>query len=445
MSTPVSRSHTPDSARKASSAAVGAWILYDFANTIFSVSILSYFFPLWLGDELGAGADLFNYITAASMLLVALTAPFLGAVADLRQRRKPYLILLTTLAGMGVMGLNVFGTVVSAVAVFIAANFAYQCTQVFYNSLLPGIAGERGAGRVSGYGVAAGYVGSILALLFLTLFVTSPQMMRDLLGPLGFWIETEGELNSNAFIPTAVLYLLFSLPAFFLVPDHRIRPPRPVRLIPAYRDVLRTVRDIRLYPGMGAFIIATFLFTDTANTVVTNMSLYGRVVFEMEQAEIRNLLIFSTVFAVFGALGFGLVVDRIGPKRAMIAVVCLWLVSVTLATVALEAWMLLLAGPLIGISLGSTWVVSRVMLVALSPPEKLGEFFGFYALAGRFSAVTGPLLTGIILTTFSGLGGGAYRLALFALLITLSISLLILLRLPDRRPDRVVEEFSRQS
>jgi MFS-type transporter involved in bile tolerance (Atg22 family) len=88
------------SARKASSVAVWSWVLYDFANTIFSVSVLSYFFPLWLGDELGlGGASLFNYVTAASMLLVALTSPFFGAAADLRQRRKPHLILLTLLFG----------------------------------------------------------------------------------------------------------------------------------------------------------------------------------------------------------------------------------------------------------------------------------------------------------------------------------------------------------
>ena len=104
--------------------------------------------------------------------------------------------------------------------------------------------------------------------------------------------------------------------------------------------------------------------------------------------------------------------------------------------------MLLAAGPLVGISLGATWVVSRVMLISLSPPGQLGEFFGFYALAGRFSAVTGPALTGTILTVFSGLGPGAYRLAVFSLAITLAIALILVLRLPDKRPATTVREFS---
>src|SRR3712207_1876458 len=83
---------------KASALAVWSWVLYDFSNTIFSISILSYFFPLWLGDERGAGAGFVNYVVAGSALLVALTAPFFGAVADLKQRRLRYLVLLTALA-----------------------------------------------------------------------------------------------------------------------------------------------------------------------------------------------------------------------------------------------------------------------------------------------------------------------------------------------------------
>jgi MFS transporter, UMF1 family len=429
-------------AGEASSLAVAAWVLYDFAATIFTVSILSFFFPLWLGDELGAGADLFNYVVAGSMSLVVLTAPVLGTVADFRQRRKPFLILFTLLAIACTAALDAFGTVVTAVALFVAGNYGFQSAQIFYNSLLPGVAGERGTGRVSGYGVAAGYVGTILALVAFTYLVTDPEEVRSLLGPLGWWIETEGELNSNAFVPTAVVYLLFSLPAFFLVPDRRVRPPRPVSILEGYRNVFRTIREIRRYPGVGVFIISTILYTDTANTVTTNMSLYGRTVFEMEQEEIRNLLLFSTVFAAAGAVGSGFLADRIGPKRTLIIVLISWLAAISLATVATEAWMLLLVGPLVGIALGSTWVVSRVMLIALSPPEKVGEFFGFYSLAGRFSAVTGPALAGIILTVFSALGPGAYRLAVFSLAITLSIALWLLLRVPDVRPDQTTREFS---
>lgn len=422
--------------------AVVSWVIYDLALTVFSVSILSFFFPIWIGDELGAGADFFNYITAASMLLVVLTAPVFGAVADLRQRRKPFLIVFTLLAVAATAAFDVFGTIVAAAALFVAANFAFQSAQIFYNSLLPTVAGERSTGRISGYGTATGYIGAILALVLFTTLVTNPETARSILGPLGFWIETEGDLSSNTFVPTAAFFLLFSLPMFFFVPDRPVREKRPVSIRGAYRGVFETIRNIRRYPGLGVFVIATILYTDAANTVVTNMSLYGRVVFDMGDGEIRNLLIFSTAFAVLGAAAFGFLTDRLGPKRTLVLVLVCWLVAVAVAVAAVEAWMLLAAGPLVGISLGATWVVSRVMLISLSPPGQLGEFFGFYALAGRFSAVTGPALTGTILTVFSGLGPGAYRLAVFSLAITLAIALILVLRLPDKRPATTVREFS---
>ena len=432
---------------KASPLAVWSWALYDFSNTIFSISILSFFFPLWLGDELGAGAGVVNYVAAGSALLVALTAPFLGAVADLRQRRLPYLVVLTVVAVLFTAGLDLAGGVLAACALFAAADVAYQSALVFYNALLPGVAAGRGAGRVSGYGTALGYVGSILALVALTFFVTDAAAVRSLLGPLGGWVDvlpgTGSGPNSNAFLPTAVLYLLFSLPAFLFVPDKAVRPPRPVSLVATYRGIISTARNMRgPYAPVATFILATLLYTDAANTAVANMSLYGREVFGMGQGEIRNLLLFSTVFAGVGSLGFGYASDKWGPKKTLVWVLLTWLVAIVLAAVALAPWMLLLAGPLVGAALGGTWTVSRVMLVALSPPEKLGEFFGMYSIAGRLSAVAGPAITAVLLTVFEPLGAGAYRISIGSLALIMALGLFFLLRVPDARPDPSVEEFA---
>jgi UMF1 family MFS transporter len=376
------------------------------------------------------------------MVLVALTAPFFGAVADLRQRRKPFLILFTVVAVTLTVGLDLIGTIAAAVALFIAANFAYQSTLIFYNALLPGVSGERGAGRVSGYGVAIGNVGAIFGLFFITFFVTNAAEVQTLLGPLGGWIQTSGAVNSNAFVPTAALYLLFSLPAFIFVPDWRVRSPQPVRFRATYRNVFVTVRNIRQYAGLGTFMLAMILYTDTSNTALANMALYGREVFGMEQGAIRNLLLFSTVFAVVGAAGFGFLTDRLGPKRTLITVMVIWLGAILLAVVAVAPWMLLIAGALVGVALGSTFVASRVMLMALSPAEKLSEFFGFYTLGGRLSAVSGPLITAIILTVFDDLGSTAYRLAIASLALIMILALVLLVRVPDARPEPIVRELS---
>ena len=425
---------------RASGIAVWSWALYDFSNTIFSISILSFFFPLWLGDELGAGAGVVNGATAVSALLVVVTAPVLGVVADLRQRRVPYLILLTLIAVVLTAALDLAGGVFVAVALFVAADVAYQSALVFYNSLLPGVSVGRGAGRVSGYGTAAGYVGTILALVVLTFFVTEAAGIREVLGPFGGWIDTDGESNSNAFLPTAFLYLLFSLPAFFLVPDRAVREPRPVGILSAYRSVASTVRNMRAYGGIGTFIVATFLYTDAANTAIANMALYGREVFGMAQGEIRNLLLFSAVFAVVGSVGSGYVSDRVGPKKTLVGVVVIWIFAIVLASAALAPWMLMLAGPFVGVALGGTWTVSRVMLVALSPPEKLGEFFGLFSLAGKLSAVMGPAITAGLLWAFEDLGTVAYRIAIGSLALVMALGLFFLLRVPDAHPKPGAEE-----
>ncbi len=427
---------------KASRFAVWAWVLYDFSNTIFSISILSFFFPIWLGEELGAGADVFNYATAAGALLVMVTAPFLGAVADLRQRRVPFLILLTVLAAAFTIGLDFSGSVVTVVAIFVAANYTYQAALVFYNALLPVVSVGRGAGRISGYGVAAGYVGAIIALVVLTYFVSDAENIKSLLGPLGGWMDVGEQRNSNTFLPTALLYLLFSLPAFFLVPDRAVRGPRPVSLAAVYRDVYATIRNIRQYTGVGTFIIATALYTDAANTAVSNMALYGNQVFGMDGGQIRNLLLFSTAFAAVGSVGFGFVTDRAGPKKTLMVVLAIWLFAIVMAALAVAPWMLLMAGPLVGIALGATWAVSRVMLVALSPPEKLGEFFGLYTLSQKLSAVAGPALIAVLLDVFEGFGTAiSYRISIGSLVLVMVLGIYFLSRVPDARPDPTVEEF----
>ncbi len=431
---------------KASRLAAFSWILYDFSNTIFSVTVLSFFFPLWVEERVGSGGflsgpGLINSATAVSALFVVLTAPVLGAVADLRQRRVPYLIVLTVLAVALTAALDVAGGVVVALALFVAADLAYQSALVFYNALLPVVSAGRGAGRISGYGTAVGYIGTIFCLVVLTYFVENGDTIRPLLGPLGGWLETGDEAYSNAFVPTAVIYLVFSLPIFFLVPDPAVRARRPLSLVVAYRDVVRTVKNLPAYAGVGTFILATVLYTDAANTAIANMALYGRVVFDMDGTQVRNLLLFSTIFAVVGSAFFGFLTDRIGPKKSLVGVLILWLIAILLAAAALGMWMLFLAGPIVGIALGGMWTVGRVMLVALSPPQKLGEFFGLFSLAGKVSAVFGPALTAILLFVFGG-GAFGYRLSIGSLAIIMAAGLFFLLRVPDARPEPNVDEFA---
>ena len=123
-------------------------------------------------------------------------------------------------------------------------------------------------------------------------------------------------------------------------------------------------------------------------------------------------------------------------------VLVLWLAAIFLTSLAIAPWMLLMAGPLVGAALGGTWTVSRIMLLSLSPPDRVGEFFGVYALAGKVSAVVGPALTAVLLTGLEGYGSVSYRIAIGSLALTRGLGLFLLLRVSDARYEETVDEFS---
>jgi UMF1 family MFS transporter len=435
--------------RKESNLAVWSYVSYNFGNTPFAATVMTLYFPLWLTEQYGAGADLFNYVTALAFLLVVLIAPALGALADLRQRRIPYLVVLTLVTVFLTVGLDftddLTGSLLVAVIFFVVAAVAYQLTYVPYNALLASVSAGRGTGRVSGYAQAGGFIGTFLALIGLTLFVApesflgftigGPEEIRRVFGPLGGWVQTTAaQVDSNTFLPTAIIFLLFALPAFFFVSDVAVHAPQPARLGRAYRSIFATLRGMGAYAGLGAYMCVTLLFIGATNIAVPNMSLFGKQIFGMEDQLITHLIIFSLIFSVLGAFGAGYVSDKVGPKRTLLATLGLWIIGIMAVTLAWAPWVLFIAGPLIFLAMGATFALGPVLLIALSPREKLTEFMGFYTMVVNVSGVVAPAIVALLLGVFGGLGTGvSYRIAMSSLAVAMVLGIFILLRVPDAR------------
>ena len=215
--------------RKESNLAVGSYVLYQFGYTPFAATILTLYFPLWLTEEYGAGPALFNYATALASLLVVLIAPALGTICDLRQRRLPYLVVFTLVTVLCTVGLafsdDLTGSLLVAIVLFVVAVVAYQLINVPYYALLPSVAAGRGTGNINGYAQAAGFVGTFIAVVGLTLLVApetflgltlgGPGEIRQVFGPLGGWVNTTtAAADSNTFLPTAVFFLSSLCPPF---------------------------------------------------------------------------------------------------------------------------------------------------------------------------------------------------------------------------------------
>ena len=368
------------------------WVLYDLANTIFSFNILSLYFPVWLVQVMGARDADYAFASSLSMGVIFLLSPFLGALTDQAPRRMPFLVFstfwcvgLTFFLGHSHLGVTLL--------LFGVANIAYQAGLQFYDALLTEVSTEANRGRIGGVGVGVGYLGSLLGIgLGHTLLQGVEEAPKD--------VQTASYVEM--FRITAVLFLLFSLPCFLAV---RERARKEVvfgwgALAASSRQVWHTIRSTRQHPQLVRFLVGRFFYTDAINTVVAFMGIYVTAELDFTASEASEVLFLGILFAVAGGLAWGPVVDRIGPKCTLNLVLGLWTIAFAWAA-GVGLWNL--PGSwfwpvpcLVGISLGGTWTADRPYMLRLTPPDRVGEFYGLYGMVGRFAAITGPAVWGLV-------------------------------------------------
>jgi MFS transporter, UMF1 family len=367
---------------------VVSWVLYDLANTIFSMGVLSLYFSLFIRSEVGSSRvdSIYGVISAVSMALIFVLSPALWAMTDRARRRMPFLVgaTLICVSSTALIGVGPFAL---TIGLFIIANAAYQAGVQFYDSLLPEVTHEGNRGRISGIGVGVGYLGSYIAV------------------GAGFLVAPDN--HSALFGLLAATFLLFALPCFVFVRERGNPSPRPVFTWRAIRDstgeTWRTVKSTQTYPGLARFLVGRVFYTDAINTVIAYMGLYTMNVSlatglsaEEGRTQAQLVLMSAITCAVLGGLAWGFAVDRFGPKRTLEGVLLLWMLVFALAaTIGLFTWpivWLYVVAALAGIALGGIWSADRPYMLRLSPPERIGEFYGLYGMVGRFSAITGPLL-----------------------------------------------------
>jgi len=394
-----------------------AWATYDFANTIFSFAVVSGAIGLYLVSDRQFGerdGNLFlSLAVVASVGLNAAISPFLGAISDRGGRRMPFLLAFTLLC-IGSTFFIADVPVVLGLVLFIIANFAYQAALIYYDATLKSISTPASRGTLSGIGTAVGYGGTIFVGLLIFL-LDIPVVDR--------------------FRLTAVLFLLFAIPIFVFVKEPKREAETPLTLADikdAFGQLRRSIKDARAVPGLGRFLLGRFFYSDAVNTVIVVMSVVTVKALGMTAATANLVLLSLTVVAIVMSFVWGWLVDRQGPKRTLVMVLISWAVGLLLGGIAIgfgSAGIVpfLIAGAILGSGLGGVQVADRVLMVRLSPPAQLGEFFGLYGLVGKGSQVVGQLLYGtLIYLLLDSLGNGAYQVAVLSLLITMLIGLWLL-------------------
>lgn len=393
-----------------------SWALYDLANTIFSMNIVSLYFVLWLTVDKNCPELYYSLAFSGSVLLAASLMPILGEISDRLKRRVPFLIGFTLGCVTFTAMLGLAKGIFFALFFFGLANFCYQLAGVAYNSLLVQVSTPRTLGRTSGLGVSLGYLGTLLGL----------HLVRP-------FLEAGG--RQATFIPTAVLFLIFALPAFIFIKDlpHPHIPRVELQLKSVFSRLLKTLSEVRRNRPLVRFLISVFLCLNAVNTIIIFMSVYAKRVMNFGNTEIIYFMSVSTIFAIAGSYVFGRLTDRWGSRDTLNLVIKGWCLTIFLAGISTYRWMFWIVGPLAGICLGATWVSARTMLIELVPQEKIGQMFGLFGLAGRFSSVLGPIVWGLVTFAFAGLGLLKYRLAIASVFIFMFAGYLIFQKVPDPR------------
>ncbi len=398
MSQPLDYAPPP---RPGTTAQRASWVLYDWANSGFVLILLGPLFsPYFIGELLpkqtladgtvASGLMLFGryvpgsavwaLLTALVALVITVTAPPLGALADMRGWTKR-LFLITASSGTVVGSMCALlgpGAWVLGALIYVLGAWLLETSCSFYNAFLPAIEEPSRQGRLSGYGFGLGYVGGALALV-VAYFVVHQQ--------LGFSFETALAFGS-------IWWIGFAIPAFvtlreFKQPD----PDAPTSrlLISSFKRVGQTLRNVRKYRMLFLFLVAFLLFNNGITTAIYLAAPFAEDVLHLSTTQQIASFLLVQMVAMVGAFGFGHLSDRFGQRNTIIVTLFIWCGAVSLTMLVQSYFQYLWVAGLIGVVLGGSQSASRTLLAKLAPAEIRNEAFGLFALSGRAVSIFGPL------------------------------------------------------
>jgi UMF1 family MFS transporter len=391
-----------------------AWSFFDFANTSYAIIVATFLYAVYFKKVVAQGesiGDLYwSLATSISMIITAIISPVLGAIADYSAGKKRFLLFFTLLCIFSTASLYFVnqGNILSGILLFVLANIGFEAGLVFYDAFLPEITEPKNYGRVSGYGFAAGYFGSIASLSLVFPFINDDKIRET-------------------FIVSAIFFLIFSLPLFLILKDSRkIVEHSESYLKIGYKRVWDTISHLKNYKNLATFLLAFFFYIEGVNTVIYFAGNYASTTMGFTEMELIYFFLTVQTTAIIGSILFGIIADSIGQKKSIIYTLIIWLVTVFLAYVIETKNQFYIVGLLAGAAMGSCQSISRSLMSLLTPPEKKTEFFGFYSFFGKSSAVVGPLVFGIVSYITN-----SQRFAIISIAFFFIVGILILLKVQE--------------
>ena len=402
--------------------------MYDWANSAFATVILSAVLPIYfvaLVPEEGArisllgfgrtfrATSLWGYAVSCSMLIVAITSPYLGSIADRFNLHKRLLIAYCICGALATSFLFFAtpGRYIFAMLLFIFANIGFAGGNVFYNAFLPKLAANHELDRLSSRGFAYGYLGGGIALLLVFVMIQ---------GYTFFGFADKGAASRAGFLLTGFWWLFFAVPTYLYV---RVpaAPIIPDSLHRGIRGYFRVFAEIKKYPPLLLFLVAFLFYNDGIQTIIVVAAIFAREELGLSQGTILSCFLMIQFVAMPGTLLFGRLAENFSAKRSLYLALFLFIVVTVYAYFMKNAWEFWVLGFIIAIILGGSQAVSRSLFSSLIPEGKHAEFFGFYAISAKFATVFGPFVFALIVDIT-----GSARLSILALTFFFAVGMLLL-------------------
>jgi MFS transporter, UMF1 family len=428
--------------------AVISWIFFDWAAqpyfTLITTFVFAPYFATHVAADPASGQSLWGFATAVAGLVIALSSPVLGAVADASGRRKPWIAAFGALLVIGSC-LMWFGkpgdvsVIPPLLLAFVVATIGVEFATVFNNAMMPTLVPPDRIGRLSGTGWATGYVGGIISLvLVLGFLAANAETGRTLFGftPL-FGLDPVTHQGDRITGPlTGIWFVIFVLPMFLLTPDYPAKRPVRAALREGLIELKQTLGELPKQKSMAAFLLANMIYTDGLVSLFAFGGIYAAGTFGWDTIQIGTFGIILAIAGTFGAWIGGKLDDSLGPKRVIAGAMVILLLAIVgilmvdkdsiffirvappvpggalFAGAAERAYLVL--GCLIGACGGPLQAASRTLLIRMAPKDRIAQYFGLFALTGKVTSFIGPLLIGLITAvTESQKAGMAVLVAFF--------------------------------
>lgn len=401
---------------------IRGWVMYDWANSVYSLTIATAIFPIYFVKVLPKDIDflgmnftnsgLYSYCVSFAFLLVAIVSPILSGIADYKDSKKKFMKFFVYLGSISCAALYFFTDIDSlymGVVPFVLATFAFAGSLVFYNAYLHEIVTPDRMDAVSARGFSMGYIGSVLLLIINLVVIMKPDL---------FGIAEDSTLGSQiAFISVGVWWAGFAQITFKLLPPEENKNPNAKGLLTkGFKELKSVWAQLKEHRNLKLFLTSFFVFSMALQTVMYVASVFGSEVVKLETSELIITILLIQLVAIGGAFIFSRLSAKYGNIISLTIALAIWVVVSSGAYFLNEgdSNLFYILGASVGLVMGGAQSLSRSTYAKLLPAdtEDHASFFSFYDVAEKLSIVLGTFVWGFIDNLF-GMRNGLFALVLF--------------------------------